>query len=117
VGIPQSPQKEVALVSLLNHVGVVCCPVGPQEFEVRHMLHCHTVDLDGRVCVTSPPEVLNDLFCLFFVLSSSLLASHHIARWSTLSLKSDSLLSLMRPITVVSSAYLIMVLEPCKGLQ
>lgn len=67
--------------------------IGLQELRVGDPFTIHPVDVNGVVCASSfSPEV-------FLVLSMSLSAL------------------LMRPVTIVSSANLMMVLDPCTGLQ
>ena len=68
--LPQSPQEEEALMSLLDQLGAAGRPgeilgdVDSQELEAVHMLHQHPLDVDGCTWVSIPPEVHHELLGL-----------------------------------------------------
>ena len=86
----------------------------PQELEAGHSLHRGSIDVDGWMGVSIPPEVHDELFCFVDVEQQVVVVA---LRSQAIHLLPILRLFLMRPITVVSSTNLIMVLEPCTGLQ
>ena len=71
--LPQSPQEEEALVSLLDQLGAVGRPgeilgdVDSQELEAAHTLHSRPLIVDGWMWVSIPPVVHDELLGLLGV--------------------------------------------------
>lgn len=99
--------------------GKILRDMDTQELEASRTLHFGYISVDGSVCVW--PFLVCRLSTIssfvFWVLSAGLLLAHHTARCQTSSLRAISSLQMIRPTTVVSSANLIMDLEPCSGMQ
>ena len=87
-----------------------------QELEAGDTLNLRPVDTDGGVCATFLPEVHNELFGLLGV-ESQVVVGAPLRQVLDLFPVGQLMLPLMRPTTVVSSANLTMVLEPCTGVQ
>ncbi len=90
--------------------------VNAEELKAVYPLHRCLVDGDGCVFSALSPEIPTSSLVLS-MLSERWFSWHHLVRYSPPLCRPSSSLSVIRPITVVSSANLTMTLELCVAVQ
>ncbi len=120
--LPQPSQEEEALMCLLQHCVCVSGPceilgdVNAEELKAVYPLHRCLVNGDGCVFSALSPEIHHQLLVLS-MLSERWFSWQPFSQGTHLLSVGVSSLSVIRPITVVSSANLTMTLELCVAVQ